>query len=202
MNNNKIHVSVFSTGERTEKLALYAINRLGFKNVNLISNPKTSFAQKFKEFVNTAYKNIDRFDYFLRSDADEIIYDNVFKFIEKAIKNEEFLFAHGFFIDAFMKKPRGGGPKLFSKKAIVKMKENISLIKECAKPESYYIKLITGQKYPYFMTIFEATCLHEFEQQPSKVSNSFLNRLKRNHLHLYDVNKLLSKNLISNKCRN
>jgi len=193
MNKDKIHVSVFSTGERTEKLSLYAINSLGFKNVKLISDPKTSFADKFKEFVETAYENIDNYDYFLRSDADEIIYDNVFKFIDKAIKNEEFLFAHGFFIDAFMKKPRGGGPKLFSKKAVIKMRENLGSIKECTKPESYFIKLVTGQKYPYFMTIYEATCLHEYEQHPSKVANSFLNRLKRNHTHLYDLQELLNR---------
>lgn len=193
MNKDKIHISVFSTGERTEQLALYAINYLGFKNVNLISDHKTSFAEKFKEFVETAYENIDNYDYFLRSDADEIIYDNVFNFINEAIKNKEFLFAHGFFIDAYMKKPRGGGPKLFSKKAIMKMRENICSIKECTKPESYFIKLVTDQKYPYFMTIYEATCLHEYEQHPSKVANSFLNRLKRNHAHLYNLQELLNR---------
>ena len=192
MNKSKIHVTVFSTGERTESLALHGIKTLGFNNINLISGP-SSFAEKFKVFVEHSHENIDKFDYFLRSDADEIIYDNVFNFIETAIQNKEFLFAHGFFIDAFMKKPRGGGPKLFSKKAIIKMNQNIDLIKECPKPESYYVKLMTGQKYPYFMTIYEATCLHEYLQHPSKVGNSFLNRLKRNHQHLYDITKLLSK---------
>ena len=52
------------------------------------------------------------------------------------------------------------------------------------KPESVFSETIRSEVKMGDVKIF--TALHEYEQYPSKVCNSFLNRLHRNHSHLYN----------------
>ena len=78
MDKDRIHVTLFSSGERTKDLAIYAIKSLGFNNLNVIHDTSTSFAEKMTEFVNQTYNVRENFDFFIRTDADEIIFNSIF----------------------------------------------------------------------------------------------------------------------------
>ena len=58
------------------------------------------------------------------------------------------------------------------------------------KPESDFSAFLKEHKIVDFEHIDTITNLHDFEQYPSKVCNTFLNRLKRGHNYLYDINYL------------
>ena len=199
MNKDRILIFQIGSSERTINLSLYAINQLGFKNVVSLINPDTSFYEKLRQFIEYSYKNIDKYDFFIKTDADEIIFEEVNELVNFAVKNKELRYIEGLAIDKFMKKPRGGGPKLYTREGIIAAHEAKEKIVECKKPESDLIDIIVerkkmgGLKPPYFMCLKQPTCLHEYEQMPSKVCNSFINRLKRNHAHLYDVQKLTTE---------
>lgn len=199
MNKDRVLIFQIGTSERTISLSLYAINQLGFKNVVSLIDPSTSFYEKLRQFIEHSYKNINKYDFFIKTDADEIIFEEINELINFASKNKELRFIEGLAIDKFMKKPRGGGPKLYTREGIIAAYEAKEKIVECKKPESDLVDIIVerekrgGLKAPYFMCLKQPTCLHEYEQLPSKVCNSFINRLKRNHSHLYDLQKLTTE---------
>ncbi|MDZ4228356.1 MAG: hypothetical protein U1E54_03860 [Candidatus Levybacteria bacterium] len=59
---------IFSVGEPTTDVAVWSLKRLGF-DVTLMHNPKTSFYEKYREFLEKARQE----DVVIRSDADVIV---------------------------------------------------------------------------------------------------------------------------------
>ena len=89
-----------------------------------------------------------------------------------------------------MNRFRGGTPQILSRKVLKILKEDNSLMPDSKKPETDFSITIKDMVKMGDVKVF--TNLHEFEQYPSKVCNSFLNRLNRGHSYLYDNNHLNS----------
>ena len=92
--------------------------------------------------------------------------------------------------DYMMNRFRGATPNVFSRRALVYLHENKEIMPDVQKPLTAFGTFL--QKSSDFVdkdfNIF--TNLHDFDQYPSKICNTFLNRLFRGHLNLYDSSHL------------
>ena len=177
-------VFVFESGERTAAFSVYCFESLGFKNVQLISEG-TTFKEKYLIFAKKALET--KHNIFIRSDADCMPFSGVMLLLEKAI-NEKYDWLTGVYFDYVMNRFRGGTPQVLSRKTLDILIENKNYMPDSKKPETDFSIEISHLVKMGDVKIF--TNLHEFEQFPSKVCNSFLNRLKRGHSYLYSKNYL------------
>jgi len=189
---NTVPVYIFSNEERTTDLCIYSYEKLGFTSINLISG-KDSFREKYIRFAKHAVDS--EFDYFIRTDADLIVFDGIYDTL-KICKPGKDRWIEGKYFDYFMNRRRGGTPHIIPKKAVEVLSANPGLMLESKKPETGFGKYLRDNKLVSFKSVDALTSLHEFEQYPSKVCNSFLNRLKRGHMHLYDF-KYINANIPS-----
>jgi len=186
MNLDNILVFNFASGERTKDLSNYCFEKLGFKNIVTIES-NTGFSEKFKECASLAVKS--RFDTFIRSDSDRLVFDGILDILEKFYSEKSDCVegdGHEFFMNRF----RGATPHIFSKKVFEILHSDNSLMPNVQKPESFFINTLVNRKMIKEKTYKILTNLHEYEQYPSKVCNSFLNRITRGHMHYYDKNYL------------
>tara|TARA_R100000664_G_C2759496_1_gene149354 strand:+ start:965 stop:1726 length:762 start_codon:yes stop_codon:yes gene_type:complete len=177
-------VAIFDVDEITTPLAKLCYEKLGFKNVLILSG-EDGFSDKFLRFAKIA-SNSD-YQYFVRSDSDRLPFDGMkdlvasFKQHCPDIDNVE-----GYGFDYFMNKFRGATPQVYSRRCLVRLDEDNSLIANVPKPENYFGKKsklkFSSQK------IF--TNLHDFSQRPSKACNAFVNRMIRDGLKHYNMDHL------------
>ena len=123
--------------------------------------------------------------YFIRTDADRIVYDGMLRALQHA-ENRNDLWIEGKYYDYFMNRLRGGTPHVIPRKAMKLLASDNSLMPNSKKPESDFSKYLKSKSLVDFKHLDTITNLHDFEQYPSKVCNTFLNRLKRGHGYLYD----------------
>ena len=180
----KTPVYIFESGERTKDLSVFCFQKLGYENVNLISDGKT-FKEKYIIFAKAALQTDSK--HFIRSDSDCLAFHGVNRLLEKAV-DEEYDWLTGVYFDYVMNRFRGGTPQILSRKTLELLVENNDLMPESKKPETDFSISIKEKVKMGDVNIF--TNLHEFEQFPSKVCNSFLNRLARGHSHLYNQDHL------------
>jgi len=187
MDLNDVLVVNFAVDERTVKLSEYCFRKLGFDNIVTLKNEK-GFREKFLDFADLAVKSDH--ECFLRTDADRLVFDGVYELVKRYNKN---LFClEGKCYDYLMKKYRGATPHLFSRTAMETLHKNKALIPDTQKPESRFIENLTNNKTRGFVSVDVLTNLHDYEQYPSKVCNTIINRIFRNHFNrLYDINYLL-----------
>jgi len=176
-----IPVFVFSCGERTKDFCIYCLKRLGFLNITNIDSD-TSFYQKLIQFSDIAYNF--KSDFYVRVDADRFVFSGILDLIEKTQKlnldNSE-----GICFDFLMNKTRHGTPHIYSRTLIEKIKDGNIKILNNNKPESHIMQQISNR---HSFNIL--TNLHDYEQYPSKIINTLINRLYRNHSGHYDWNRL------------
>lgn len=193
MNLNEILVFNFASGERTKVLSEYCFKKLGFKNVVTIDS-NTGFSDKFKECAKLAVQS--KYQTFIRSDADRLVFDGLLELLEKYYYDKADC-AEGDGHEYFMNKFRGATPHIFSRKVFEILHYDNSLMPNVQKPESHYINTLVRRNQIKECNYKILTNLHEYEQYPSKVCNSLLNRVGRGHLHYYDKNYLNSLSLYS-----
>jgi len=181
---NKYLIFNFVTGERTKDLSNYCFHQLGFENIVNIENNE-SFHKKYLKFAELAVES--NFDYFIRSDADRLVFDGLIDLIQYYESNKELSNITGKFFDYFMNNFRGGTPSFFKRDTLEELVLNPSCIGDNQKPETQFGRYLESMPDKFTcknVNIF--TNLHEYEQFPSKVCNVFINRFSRNHQHLYD----------------
>ena len=194
MDINRILICIFHYNERTLNLNRYCWEKLGFKNIIIFSS-KSAFYQKLNEMFKYSYENKDKYDLIIKSDADELVFDGIFKLIEKAYDNHMIL---GYFFDKFMNRWRGSGPKIYNISLIKYIHKNNIKAQNVLKPETQIYQLFGQQKNLKNKCFDVKTSLHEYEKYPSKVLNALITRYHRGHLlseYLYSKKFLLkSKN--------
>ena len=89
-----------------------------------------------------------------------------------------------------MNKTRHSTPHIYSNHLIKEMQSKNIKILDSNKPESDIMKQVKNKK-----NINILTNLHDYEQYPSKVTNTFINRLYRNHGGHYNWNQLKGNGL-------
>ena len=112
---NKYLIFNFVTGERTKGLSNYCFQQLGFENIINIENNE-SFHKKYLKFAELAVES--NFDYFIRSDADRLVFDGLIDLIKYYESNKELSNITGKFFDYFMNKFRGGTPSFFKRNTL------------------------------------------------------------------------------------
>jgi len=186
MDLSEVLVVNFAVKERTIELSEYCIKKLGFSNVVTLQS-NDGFRQKFLKFVDIALETNAKC--FLRTDADRLLFDGTIDMVTAWFSNQTLQCVEGQCFDFLMNKYRGATPHLFSREALIKLKENPGLMPDSQKPESRFIENITENKASGWIGIPALTNLHDYEQYPSKVCNTIVNRISRGHLHyLYDPN--------------
>jgi len=180
----EVPVYIFESGERTRGLSVFCFEKLGHKDVKLVSEGKT-FKDKYILFAEAALESES--DYFIRSDSDCLAFEGVTSLLNKAIK-EGYDWLTGVYFDYVMNRFRGGTPQILSRAVLEILVENNDIMPDSNKPETDFSIAIKDKVAMGDVNIF--TNLHEFEQFPSKVCNSFLNRMKRGHNRLYNNDHL------------
>lgn len=175
-------VYIFYTSERTLDLCIHSFKKLGLNNI-IVLDGDDSFKSKYIRCANDAMATDD--PYFIRTDADRIVYSGMLTALNY-VGNKEDLWIEGKYYDYFMNRFRGGTPHVIPRKATGLLAFDNSIMPNSKKPESDYSKYLKSNKLIDFEHIDVVTNLHDFEQSPSKVCNTFLNRLKRGHNYLYD----------------
>ena len=97
MNIDRILICIFHYNERTIELNKYYWEKLGFKNIKIFSS-KSGFYEKLNEMIEYSYKNNKKYDLIIKSDADELVFNEIFKLINKAYNLH---LCHGSFFDKF-----------------------------------------------------------------------------------------------------
>ena len=183
----KTLVASFCTGERTADFGIFCVKELGFRNILQISN-NAGFKEKYLQFAEAALKT--DCEYFVRIDGDHFVYDGIFDLLNECI-SKQYDWLTGVVYDYVMNNYRGGTPQILSRKVLEMLVEDNNLMPDRQKPESEFSNNIRSKTKMGDVKIF--TALHEYEQLPSKVCNSFLNRLYRNHYpRLYNDDYLRS----------
>ncbi len=183
---DKYKVFVFSTGERTSSLSRLCFEKLGFKDIVFLEG-NSSFSEKYLDFAKQAIESNSEF--FIRSDADILVFEGMLRMVDYFESNPDLSNLTGVYFDCIMNNFRGGTPHIFKRDVLEFLLSNSDIIKNSQKPESDFGRAIEAAGFACkSVNIF--TNLHEFEQYPSKICNAFLNRLSRNHAHLYDSNHL------------
>lgn len=185
MNENVLVVN-FSVGERTNNLSNYCFNKAGFNNVTMIEG-QDGFVDKFIKFAQIAIES--NYDIFIRSDADRLVFEDINILVDKFI-SEKVDCAEGFGFEFFMNTFRGATPHVFSRKILKLLLDNNSLMPKVQKPESTFVRNVSSKGLASHKTFNILTNLHEYEQYPSKVCNSLINRIARGHKSYYDINYL------------
>ena len=187
-NLNKYLVFNFATGERTKNLSNHCFEKLGFDNIVTIDN-KDSFYEKYLTFAKLGVES--NFDFFIRSDADRLVFNGLLEMIEFCEKNNQYSNVTGAFFDLFMNKFRGGTPSFFKRDTLEELVNNPKCISDNQKPETQFGRYLESMPDRFkCKNVNILTNLHEYEQYPSKICNVFINRLSRNHWGLYDVTYL------------
>lgn len=187
-NEKDVLVCNFATDERTIALSDYCFKKLGFENVITLKS-SSGFVDKFIEFANIAMET--DYEIFIRSDSDRLVFGGVKDLIQKFL-DDKVDCAEGHGHEYFMNKFRGATPHIFSRKILKLLKDDNGLMPKVQKPENHFINSIVSQGLATEKTYNILTNLHEYEQLPSKVCNSLLNRISRGHISYYDPNYLMS----------
>ena len=186
MNLDEVLVVNFAVDERTLGLSDHCIKSLGFKKVVTLRSDN-SFREKFLQFAELAVNSDAKC--FLRSDADRLLFEGTVELVKEWDRNKSLQCVEGQCFDFLMNKYRGATPHLFSREAMEKLHENHDLMPDSQKPESRFVENITQNKKNGWLGISALTNLHDYEQYPSKVCNTIVNRISRGHFHyLYDLN--------------
>lgn len=186
MNLDDVLVVNFAVDERTLELSEFCIKKLGFKNCVTLKS-ENSFRDKFLQFAELAVKSDA--ECFLRSDADRLLFDGSLDLVSRWREDKSIQCIEGKCFDFLMNKFRGATPHLFSRKAVEKLHANNDLMPDTQKPESRFVENITDNKTDGWLGIDTLTNLHDYEQYPSKVCNTIVNRISRGHFgYLYDLN--------------
>jgi len=179
---NKTLIVTFAQNERTLNLCNYCYEKLGFKNIVTLNSPG-GFHDKYIEFSDIV--NNTKYDYYLRNDADRLVFDGINELFDLMEKDKELQWVTGEYFDYIMNRFRGGTPTLHRREPLVYLNKNKHLMKDVQKPEATFATTIKNKFKMKTVKVF--TNLHEYDQYPSKVCNAFLNRLGRNHYpRLYD----------------
>jgi len=186
MNFEEILVFNFASGERTILLSEYCFKKLGFKNIITLDD-NTGFAEKFKYCAKLAVDS--KFKTFIRSDADRLVFSGLLDVLEQYyIEKVDCVEGDGH--EYFMNRFRGATPHIFSRKVFEILNKDNDLMPNVQKPENFFINTLVKQDLIKEKTYKILTNLHEYEQYPSKVCNSFLNRHSRGHLGYYSLDHL------------
>jgi len=181
-------VVTFSVGERTEKLSDLCFEKIGFNN-RIVLNSQDGLRDKFFTLAEIANKK--EYSYYIQNDADRFVFEDFHKLIDLVIEHNVDSSA-GVGFDYVMNRFRGATPNIFTQRALQYLYDNPKIMPDVQKPLTAFgtaLKKTEGFIDKDFKVL---TNLHDYEQYPSKICNTFLNRLSRNHQHLYDRGYLSS----------
>jgi len=185
---NKPIVYMFFTGERTLELCVHSFRALGFTDIRIIDGDD-SFKDKYVRAAKDAVETDS--DFFIRTDADRVVFDGLIETVSRCNISEP-AWIEGQYFDYFMNRFRGGTPHILPKRAMEILVEEPNSMPNSKKPESDYSRFLKENNLIKFDHTDILTNLHDFEQYPSKVCNTFLNRLKRGHGYLYNAEYIQS----------
>ena len=187
-NENDVLVCNFAIDERTIALSEYCFKKMGFSNVITLKS-SSGFVDKFIDFACIAIDS--NYEIFVRSDADRLVFNGIKDLIQKFL-DDGVDCAEGYGHEYFMNKFRGATPHVFSRKILKQLVEDKSLMPKVQKPENHFVNYMVSHKLASEKTYNILTNLHEYEQLPSKVCNSLINRISRGHIAYYDPSYLLT----------
>ena len=181
----------FSQGERTEQLNDLCFKKLGFKN-RLTLSGEGGFDDKFLEFAKIATES--NYEFFIRNDADRLVFNGILDLLKLMIDDPTISWSTGVFYDYLMDKKRGGTPSIHRIDNLDFLVKNSKYMKNVQKPESNFARAIKDKFNLKDVNIL--TNLHDYEQYPSKVCNTLINRYYRNDWgRLYNIRKLRSNKI-------
>ena len=182
-----ILVVIFSCGERTVELNELCFRKLGFNNI-VILDGNDSFVDKYIKYSKLGIES--DYSYFIRNDADRLVFDGLLELVDYGIKNNIDI-TGGECFDYLMNNYRVGTPQFTTRKFIEPLFEDNTLMLNVQKPESAYIKCLRKNNNIKTDGFSQLTNLHDFEQYPSKICNTFLNRIFRgDYPRLYNIDYL------------
>ena len=179
-------VVTFSTGERTAKLTELCFKKLGFNNIIMFES-QDGLRDKFFKFAKMA--NETNYKYYIQNDADRYVFDGMYELLDLVDRNCVDSSA-GVGFDFLMNRYRGATPNVFSRRALVYLHNNKQIMPDVQKPLTAFGRFLQESKEFVDKDYSVLTNLHDYDQYPSKVCNTILNRIFRGHWHLYDKQHL------------
>lgn len=180
-------VYIIAFNERTMDLSRVCFEKLGYENI-IIDNSEKPFYKKLDDFRKYAIDNVDKYNIFLRSDADRLVFAGIDELLFETFNDKIVFSSEGVFYDGLMRRKRGGTPVLYKKEAVL-LWGNLK-VPNSKKPESDFISSYTNNRTDSSWKCYNIlTNLHDFEQFPSKICNVLINRFYRGHIHLYDIKR-------------
>lgn len=179
-------VATFSTGERTASLTELTFRKLGFKNFILLEG-SDGLRDKFFKLAEIA--NDTDYQYYIQNDADRYVFEGFYELLNH-VEREKTDSSAGVGFDYMMNRFRGATPNVFSRRALVYLHNNQEVMPDVQKPLTAFGSFLQKSKDFVDKDFNVFTNLHDYDQFPSKICNTFLNRLFRGHLNLYDRDHL------------
>tara|TARA_A100001515_G_scaffold51060_2_gene40247 strand:+ start:13793 stop:14569 length:777 start_codon:yes stop_codon:yes gene_type:complete len=175
-------VATFNTGERTADLTELCFKKLGFKNFVMFDS-KDGLRDKFFKFAKLASET--NYKYYIQNDADRYVFDGIYDLLNYVDENNIDSSA-GVGFDFLMNRYRGATPNVFSRRALVFLHNNKHVMPHVQKPLTAFGTFLQESNEFVDKDYNVLTNLHDYDQYPSKVCNTVLNRIFRGHWHLYD----------------
>ena len=171
-------VVTFSTGERTAKLTERTFEHLGFSNTLMLEG-EDGLRDKFFKLAEIAAET--NYTYYVQNDADRYVFDGFYELLNK-VKAENVDSSAGVGFDYMMNRFRGATPNIFSRRALLYLHENKEIMPDVQKPLTAFGNFLQNSSEFVDRDFNIFTNLHDFDQYPSKICNTFLNRLGANVL--------------------
>jgi hypothetical protein len=172
-------VIIRSSGERTEGLCRYAIERNGVprENIHLVKNIKP-FSQALKKGYELAINLDKKYTFFV--DADMVVMDDSLALM---LQIAERLPSNTFFVnplayDCFSETILPNGPHLYRTKHLPEALKYIPKEKDSKRPETFTTKRMYKEGYQLVYLDFP-TAYHEFEQYYKDIFGRVLNKMQK-----------------------
>jgi hypothetical protein len=168
--------------EATCDLSKYSVERnLNCDYIEL--DEEIPFFEKMNLFIDKCV-NME-YDYFLRSDADRIIFPGIRDLMDHAMTHPSGMVYEGTGYEYIMNRRRNATPHIYTKSCLEHFSENNIRTLDVLKPESTLTNNI-AEKFVSLKTK-NITNIHEYGLTKNRVFNCFLQRIKRNHFKYYDI---------------
>jgi hypothetical protein len=127
------------------------------------------------------------FDAFLKVDADCLVYEGAHLLVDLLLRTPAACCAEGVYFDFPTNRFRIGTPHAYRVSALRALADDPRLMPSTQRPEDAFQSAHASSSGESVVTLHHPTCLHDFEQYPSKICNAVLNRHFRRNAHLFSA---------------
>lgn len=181
---------LFSIGESTTELAKWSLERLGHE-VIMLDDPKTSFYEKYREFLNRALNDKD--NWVIRTDADVIVNKRLNNMISYAQQNLSGYWWVASKLFCFLRMDiADGAPNVINKKALKAAASRIHEFSKELRPETALTRIPEFMSPRRFLATDYFCGIHGYKQSPEDIGRVLQMKAARNQLKDWD-NELIEK---------